>query len=271
MSFRSFLKTTDFRKTLLRVVLIYAGCVVVVWFFLNWYTDHGEFVTVPELKGMKLEEAMQTLQDRDLGHLIIDSIYDKKAEAGTILEQSPAPESQVKEGRQVFLTIYSFEAPMEKLSVKEGDFAAVAMIKLKNKGIEFDTLYEANNTFPGSIIRVSYKGRKTKPDDLIPKGGKVTLVIGRAVKTKIIVPDFTGFTCAEAERMMDTLNLFCNCRFENLGNMPSAQDSVIFRVCRQDPIHDPLIGTSPGRIVDLWLYSTPCPRDTTSAGSDFEP
>ncbi len=263
MSFRNFIKTPDFKKAIVRILLIYVGLSIFIWLFLNWYTDHGDFVSVPDLKGMRMEEAAQALEDRDLEYLVIDSIYDKKATPGTIMEQSPAPESQVKEGRQIFLTIHSYHAPTEKLGVREGDFATVAFIKLKNKGIEFDTLYEANNTFPGSIIRVTYKGRKTSPDDLISKGDKVVLVIGRAVRTKIIVPNFRGMTCAEAESMMDSLNLVCNCRFENIDITPTAQDSATFHVCRQDPVHDPSIGTSPGRIVDLWLYNTPCPQDTT--------
>ncbi|MFN0033320.1 MAG: PASTA domain-containing protein [Flavobacteriales bacterium] len=264
MSFRSYLKSPVFRKTMLRIVLLYVAVVALVWFFLHCYTEHGSYISVPDLKGKPLSEAMTSLDDRDLTYLVIDSIYDKKATPGTVLEQSPSPESQVKQGRQVFLTIYSYNAPMEKLGIREGDFATVAFVKLKNKGIEFDTLYVANNTFPGSIISVSYKGRKIGPDHLVAKGDKVILSIGRAVTSKIIVPDFTGLTCPEAEAIMDTLNLFCNCLFDGI-NQPTTQDSSTFRVCAQDPVHDPVMGTSPGRTIDLWLYATPCLADTTSS------
>lgn len=263
MSFRAYIKTPEFRKAAIRILLVYTSVIVVISLFLRWYTDHGEYITVPDLKGKSLQEAIEALEERDLNFLVIDSIYDKKALPGTVLEQSPVPESQVKDGRQVFLTIYSFNPPMEKLGVKEGDFAQVAMIKLRNKGIEYDTLYEENNTYPGSIIRVTYKGKRTHPDDLVAKGERVKLVIGRAVRTKRIVPDLTGLTCKEAERMLDTLNFVCNCRFEPDISLPTTQDSVTYRVCRQNPVHDPLLGSSPGSIVDLWLYNTPCPTDST--------
>jgi len=264
MSFRTFIKSPDFRKAAIRILLVYAGIVGLSWFWLRWYTDHGEFVSVPDLQGMTVADALASLEDRDLNPLIIDSIYDRKAKPGTIMEQSPAPESQVKQGRQIFLTIYRFSPPMEKLGVKEGDFAAVAMLKLKNKGIDFDTLYEDNNVFVGSIIRVSFKGKRIKPDQLIARGSTVTLVIGRSVKEKVLVPDLYGLTCHEAEMMLDTMNLVCNCRFEGLDN-PTAQDSSSYRVCRQDPERDPLMGVSAGRIVDLWLYNSPCSNDTTGA------
>lgn len=262
MSISSTIKSKEVRKAVLRIFLVYAAVIGISWFYLRWYTDHGEFVSVPDMKGMTLDEAISSIESRGLHYTVIDSIYDRKATPGTIVDQSPVPESQVKEGRQVFLTIYRLSPPMEKLGIKQGDYAAVAMIKLKNKAIDFDTLYEDNNTFPGSIIRVTQKGKGLKPDALIPRGTKVTLVIGRAANTRIIVPDFTGKSCAEVQTILNTLNLICNCRFEPNIVSPTTQDSATFRVCRQDPVHDPEIGTTPGRIVDLWLYNTPCSQET---------
>lgn len=261
MSITSTVKSPEVRKAVLRILLVYIAVIGISWFYLRWYTDHGEFVSVPDMKGMTLDEAIASIEARGLSYLVIDSIYDRKAAPGTIVDQSPVPESQVKEGRQVFLTIYRLSPPMEKLGIKQGDYAAVAMIKLKNKAIDFDTLYEDNNTFPGSIIRVTQKGKNLKADSMIPRGARVTLVIGRAASTRVIVPDFTGKTCAEVQTVLDTLNLICNCRFEPGIDSPTAQDSATFRVCRQDPVHDPTIGTTPGRIVDLWLYNTPCPQE----------
>jgi beta-lactam-binding protein with PASTA domain len=260
---KGFFKSPEFRKAAFRIVLLYAVLIVTSWFWLRWYTDHGEYVSVPDMSGMTLEEAIKALEDRDLNYIVADSVYDRKARPGTIMDQSPVKESQVKEGRTVTLTIYRFSPPMEKLGVSQGDYAVVAMIRLKNKTIEFDTLYEDNNAFAGSIIRVTQKGKSLKHDDLVARGSRVTLVIGRNASAKVIVPDLTGKTCAEAQTMLDTLNLVCNCRFEPHIDNPTTQDSVTFRVCRQDPMHDPVIGTTAGRIVDLWLYNSPCPQDTT--------
>lgn len=260
---KKFLQSPSFRNALIGIGLVYLTLLLGSWFFLKWYTDHGEYVSVPDLKGLNLDQAITELQMRDLTYLVIDSIYDRKAKPGTIFDQSPVFESQVKQGRQVFLTIYRNSPPMEKLGIKQGDFATVAMIKLRNKSIDFDTLYEDNNTLANSIIRVTQRGKTLKAGDEVARGSKVVLVIGRNATDKIIVPDFTGMTCAEAKTMLDTLNLECNCRFEPEISSPTAQDSITFRVCRQDPKHDPVVGTSAGRIVDLWLYNTPCATDTT--------
>ena len=264
MSIINYIKSTAFRNALLAIVLLYAVLVAISWFGLKWYTDHGVYVSVPDLKGMKLEEAITAIEDRNLEYTVVDSVYDRKATPGTILDQNPDAESRVKEGRQVFLTIYRLQPPMEKIGVKEGDFATVAMIKLANKGIDFDTLYEDNNTLAGSIIRVAYNGKKiTSPDFEVPRGAKVKLTIGRAASTRVTIPDLFGKTCPEAEALLESMHLVCNCRFEPAINNPSPQDSISFRVCRQSPEADPTLGATPGSIVDVWLYNTPCQRDTT--------
>jgi eukaryotic-like serine/threonine-protein kinase len=260
----SFIKSTSFRKAAIGIAATYVVLLLGSWFWLMWYTDHGEYVSVPDLKGMSAEDAVRALQERNLDYLVIDSIYDRKASPGSVFDQSPSFNSQVKEGRQVFLTIYRLSPPKEKLGIKQGDYATVAMIKLRNKSIDFDTLYEDNNTLPNSIIRVTQHGKALRPSDEVARGSKVVLVIGRAVSDKIVVPDFTGMTCLQAKTILDTLHLECNCRFEPGISSPTAQDSSTFFVCRQDPMHDPGRGTSAGRIVDLWLYNTPCAADSTT-------
>ncbi|MFM7234028.1 MAG: PASTA domain-containing protein [Flavobacteriales bacterium] len=259
----NFIQSVSFRKAVLGIAIIYVTIILGTWFGLSWYTGHGEFVSVPNLKGLSTEEAIKALRERNLDYMIIDSIYDRKANPGSIYDQSPTFNSQVKEGRQVFLTIYRLSAPKEKLGIKQGDYATVAMIKLRHKSIDFDTLYEDNNTLNNSIIRITQRGKSLKPTDEIARGSRVVLVIGRAVKEKIVVPDFTGMTCSQAKTILDTLRLECNCRFEPDINFPTAQDSATYFVCRQDPEHDPTRGAAAGRIVDLWLYNTPCPADST--------
>jgi eukaryotic-like serine/threonine-protein kinase len=255
--------TSNIRKTILKIVLLYLGIILFSWLFLRWYTDHGEFVTVPDLKGQLLSEAQQELSDRDLGYEIIDSIWDSEAVPGSVVEQSPAAESQVKEGRIIYLSVYRTSPPLEKLGVSEGEFATVAMIKLKNKGIRFDTIFEPNNNFVGSVIKVLHKGHLAKSESLIPRGDKVILYLGVGERRKVIVPDFTGMTCSEAKILLDSLNLMCNPIFDlPSGSIPNAQDSANFRVCSQDPLHDSSIGVMAGRIVDLYLFNGPCQPDS---------
>lgn len=261
MSFFGYLKSKDGKRSLLRLLGVYAIVTILVMIFLWWYTDHGQQVSVPNLSGMTVEEAKAALDDLSLEVLVIDSIYDKKAKPGTVLEQSPAPEQKVKEGRAVFLTIYRILPPQETINIKEGDFAQVAIIKLKNKGIEFDVKYVPNNSLVGAVISVTYKGKRLKPGDQIARGNKVVLSIGTSADETVVVPDLRGLSYEGAMTLLDSLNLMGQAFF--MYDIQSSADSAVGRICEQDPAYDPEApGVAPGRIIDFRLYSEPCSTDS---------
>ena len=256
------------RKNILKTIgilfALYVTLIALFWLWLAVYTGHGDYVSVPDLKEMTIEEAQQRIEQLGLRYVIIDSIYAQDGKPGTVIQQSPIPESKVKTGRELYLTIYRKTPPSEKLGVSTGEFYTSALIKLRSKGFEFDTVYEHNNLFPGSVLRVTMKGRRLGPDDMLLKGSKVLVTIGKYSEQEVIIPDLTGMNCREAEAALSSLNLICNCRFEPFIERPTSSDSVEYTTCRQDPIHHPVITSKAGRIVDLWLYNTPCPQDTTS-------
>lgn len=82
---------------------------VLLWFgsqkWMDWFTHHGEGIEVPELIGQRVSDAQFQLDDLDLHGVIVDSVYDKSKPAGTVLEQKPDAGSQVKRGRQIYLTV----------------------------------------------------------------------------------------------------------------------------------------------------------------------
>lgn len=258
MGFLGFLKTKKARKIVLQLLGVYFLVVVGVWFFLSWYTDHGQQVSVPDLTGMTAEEAEELLATKSLSFLVVDSIYTKNAKGGTILDQNPIPESKVKEGRQVFVTVYRSQAPQETINIQEGDFAQVAIIKLKNKGIDFDTKFVPNNSMVGSVISLTHKGKKIKAGDKIFRGEKVVLTIGTAVDQLVRIPNLQGMSYDRAMNVLDSLNLMGQAFF--MYTIQSSADSAVGRVCSQDPEFDPdAPGVAAGKLVDFRLYNTPCP------------
>jgi eukaryotic-like serine/threonine-protein kinase len=261
MSFIKYIVSPNGRKQVLQIILVNIGILLFFWILLRWYTDHGEQVAVPDLKGLTLQEATQTLDDRGLTLLVVDSIYDEKATGGKVVEQSPVAESKVKEGRQVFVTIYRFEPPQETINIEEGDYAQVAIIKLKNKGIRFDIQEVPNGNMIGSVISITHKGRKIKQGDTIARGEKVTLTVGIASNASIALPNLQGLSYQQAMSLLDSLQLMGQAFFD--PEPLSAQDSALFRVCRQDPpFETDGPGVPSGRIIDFWLSNTPCQTDS---------
>ena len=68
----------------------------------NKATDN---VKVPAVTGLDKDEAIKLLKEKKLNGLIVKTVNDDSVEAGKIVEQSPAANSEVKEGTNVELTV----------------------------------------------------------------------------------------------------------------------------------------------------------------------
>ncbi|MBL7942772.1 MAG: PASTA domain-containing protein, partial [Flavobacteriales bacterium] len=238
MSFVKFLKTKEFRKNVLRILLVYVLLAALIWLFLRWYTDHGDFVTVPEVKGTTLEEATTALAERNLDFMVVDSIYSAENEGGTVFFQSPEPESKVKEGRKIFLKVYALIPPMETINIEEGEFGNVAVIKLKNKGMTVNLKEEENNTLAGAVIRITHKGKRVKSGEQLPRGSDLTVYIGKSSKARVVAPNLSGLSIAELQDILDSHQLLLGTITFQFPESPSAADSVAARVCSQRPPYD---------------------------------
>lgn len=166
---------------LLNIVAI--GVVAILLFillllFLNVYTRHGQNVVVPQLQGLQEEEAAAVLKSKGLDIQVIDSIYKKDAVPGSIIDQSPKPHNKVKEGRDIYVTIYARNP--QQISVPGlVDFSARQAIALLNSiGFTQIAIEEVPAQYSGLVISVEYRGKKLTPDEQIPAGSPLKLVVG---------------------------------------------------------------------------------------------
>lgn len=78
---------------------------------MNIYTHHGESITVPDVKKHSYEASLKVLEDLGFEVVINDTGYVKSLPPGTILDQLPAPGTQVKSGRIIYLTVNASDSP----------------------------------------------------------------------------------------------------------------------------------------------------------------
>jgi beta-lactam-binding protein with PASTA domain len=261
MGFFQYLKTKSAWRVIGYVLAGYVVLVLTSWFLLSWYTNHGEFVTIPDVKGKSVEEAIEALEDLDLEPVVIDSIWSDTAAKGSVNYITPPPGSTIKDGRQVYLTIFSKTPPMETINIKTGEFAAVAMVKLKNKGIDYEVVYQPNNNFIGSVIAIRCQGKDVPFNGLLARGSRVHLIVGTGDTQKMQVPDLHGLTYFEAQNLLKSLGLIPQLFFDE---KPTDSDSLSFKVCTQEPPFSPTsVDIQSGTIVDIYLTKKPCERDST--------
>lgn len=76
-----------------------------VLFWLKGYTRHSDVVEIPDITGMKVEEATQVLAAQNLTLVVADSVFNMKMTPGVILETTPKVGTMIKRERSLFVIV----------------------------------------------------------------------------------------------------------------------------------------------------------------------
>jgi len=199
VKFFNYLRTDTFRKNLIGALIGVTVLFLLIIFGLNTYTRHNESVTVPDLRGMSIDEAVKKLQAADFEY-DLDSVYQVDARPGLVIEQDPDPETKVKKNRTLYLTIITRVAPevvfpdlIEKTFVE-------ARAVLNSYGIKLgDTTY-IPDIAKDVVLDVKFGNERLNAGRPIPKGSTIDLVLGDGRgDSEVQVPDLMGLTLEQAK------------------------------------------------------------------------
>ena len=168
-----------FWVNIVMMVLIIVAVGVGALYMLDSFTHHGEKIEVPNVLGKSLYDAETMLKDRGLVALVVDSMYDKSAPRGSVLEQSPKSGYEVKGGRMVYLTVNLKGEPMAQLPdvVGHGSLReAVAL--LQSLGFKLTAHKPVLGRPKDLVLGVKQGTRDVHAGETIPRDRPLTLVIG---------------------------------------------------------------------------------------------
>lgn len=196
--------------------------------YLPWSTNHGQSITVPDLKGMTLAEMEKALDDRDLDFEVSDCTFVAGAKPLSILSQYPKSGSSVKEGRKIYLTIVTAEAPM----VKVPDVIGRSTSSAKNQLLSAQLVAGQSEIIPAleenTVLKIKFNGEEIKPGTLIPKGSTVVFVVGDGLGNQMVeVPNLVGMAADEAEILVSGQNLVLSKRY--VGTVDGYEDGTIVK------------------------------------------
>lgn len=97
-------------KNIMAMIALLALFVVGGYWATIVYTRHGEEITMPSLKNISLNQAMDKLDALGLIGEIRDSVYNRSLQPGVVCAQSINAGDKVKQGRIIYLTINSDKA-----------------------------------------------------------------------------------------------------------------------------------------------------------------
>lgn len=251
MQLLSFLRSRSFFTHLLLGLVTILLLLFGTYKWLNAYTNHGETISVPDIRGMKLKDIENFLSQKSLRFQIADSsAYFLDKPPGIVIEQDPAANNKVKEGRTIYVTITRTVPPGVKVPNLIDVSHRQAEAILGSFGLRIGEVIYKPDLARNAVLAMSYKGRELKPGEELAKGSAVDLVLGDGIgNTKVNVPELLGLTLEEAMFVLQASGI-------NTGALifdESVTDSTLAVVYKQVPPADNISFLKQGESIDLFL------------------
>lgn len=226
---------------------------IAVTITMNWldsYTQHGETITVPDLKGMSMEQVERQLKSKNLQYAVFDSLYEKDSKPNSVLDQNPKPDAKVKENRTIYLTVNAFNPPQFKMPKLVDKSLRQAQIEIESYGLVVGQLTYIPDMAQNAVLKQLVDGKEIKPGDLIAKGTAVDLVLGDGLgNSQVEVPFLLNLSPNEAKFVLIASSL-------NIGAVVftgSISDSSKVVVVKQIPSAVDGRTLNMGESIDLFL------------------
>ncbi|MCS2891150.1 PASTA domain-containing protein [Parabacteroides faecis] len=156
---------------LLLAVVVACALIYGTLVWLDKYTRHNEAVVVPDVKGLKIEEAAEFFKNNNLRYNVIDSVFSKDVDPGAIVELVPSAGSKVKEGRIVFITVNALTSQMATIPEVEDLSFRQAYALLKARGFEKVEIEYVPGDFKDLAVSVDLRGRTLAKGGACPAHG----------------------------------------------------------------------------------------------------
>lgn len=182
------------------------SALVFLLFFLSldFFTNHGDHLRVPDVKGKAIDLATRELEAAGFEVLVQDSVYYDTVPPLTIMKQFPDPDATVKVNRTIYLTVNRLTPPMIQMPNLLGMTFRNAELELRARGLRL-----GDTTFVPDIARNAirdqlFNGASIKGGSDVPMGARISLVLGAGIGSENIpVPDLIGMTYPEALALLE--------------------------------------------------------------------
>jgi beta-lactam-binding protein with PASTA domain len=206
---------------------------------------------VPDFNG----QTVQQIKDQNFEDFfilsVIDSVYDKRREKGTVIQQHPFPGSRVKQGRHVYLTIVSESPELVALPNLKNLSLRQALVTLESIDLHVGNLDYVDYFARNAIVDQVIDNEPVEPGTEVLVGSSLDLIVGKGpITTGTPIPVLISRKQSEAIEALHYAYL-------NMGKQyfTDGDDTAHARVFKTDP--SPLSGDllPLGATVDVWYRS----------------
>ena len=200
-------KIFNLKNTFIALILLFCFVIIALlmdFIVMPWYTKHGKEFELPDVTDRKIEEAMEVLKEADFKPLIQDSVYDEQFSPGSVIQQNPAPFSQVKKGRRVYLIVSIGEKPrfvphLIGLTPQDAEF------RLKEQALKLNQVfYEFSDFYPRGVVI----NQSIPAEEQVKKNRRVNITVSLGVApTSLEIPNLVGKSLDTAEKELEAIDV----------------------------------------------------------------
>jgi beta-lactam-binding protein with PASTA domain len=233
MNFIQFITTKRFLKHLAYSILLFIVIAWITLMILKMYTRHDQVAVTPNYVGLSMEQVNSLESSKDFELVIIDSIYDYTRTPGSVISQDPLPDTKVKPGRSIYLSLVSYVPEQVSMPALTDLSLRRAKALLQTYGLKLGSVRVVADMAKNAVLKVSVNGRTVKPGTPIRKGSVVDLVIGSGTGAgQAAVPFLIGKSRDEARMELMRLGFIVTDEFYS-----DNCDSTNGRVYEQTPVY----------------------------------
>ena len=196
---KSWLKILYVLGGLILFIILMDGVVMPIW------TRHGDDTRVPNLVGLDLEKATDSLKAYGLRIEKVGEKFELNFPSGTVIFQIPDADSRVKKNQIVKVTL-SKGGETVIVPILAGQSYEQAQLTLEEWGLKLgDVTYTESDSFPPQKVISSFPQAGSK----VPAGMAINLIIKQAQASlgSTLVPDLIGKNLEEGKRLLEASEL----------------------------------------------------------------
>ena len=179
MSVLRFLLSKSFFKTSFRIILTAVIFFIVLVVFLRLNTRHGDFIVVPDLIGKNIQEFELQLNELDLQYIISDSgNYNPEFKINSVLDQLPKANSQVKQGRKIYITLNASDFEMVEIPKITRITVRQARKTIESLGFVFGEIEYVDDIARDEVISISHDGNDLNEGDFLKRTSVIDFKLG---------------------------------------------------------------------------------------------
>lgn len=169
------------------------------------YTRQEVEIIVPDVENVPFENARRLLEARDLQVERVVQRFNPNLPRETVVDQNPPPNTRVKPGRHIYLSVNSGSLPTVTVPRVEG----LALREAKNRMITAGLKVASERPDPvPSPYENTVTNQSPPAGSTVDRGSSVTLWYSTGLGSEYVeVPDVKGMTIEEARRALLTLRL----------------------------------------------------------------